>query len=260
MASRSEARMRKAFKFTDDNDSDDMPEALDEEGMCLLEPWLLNVLRSKLRHEFRSIFRSEPHLTTLPEQEHLIADFRASEAKMNLIYTRAFTIFPIALIFAYLPPLYSGLGGRGWRIPLLAITSLLCTAWTMHFVPAGQTGIPPLDKFIHNMRDTASEKAKGKRPELSTAGLRMGAHGGIGGQGPIMQFLPIMNAALAFLILLMGRFAAGSTKGEREDGISKLVVSGLPMLALGMMVGAKIMLGGVGVDELEGLRYGYKGA
>ena len=38
MASRSEARMRKAFKFTDDNDSDDMPEALDEEGMCLLEP------------------------------------------------------------------------------------------------------------------------------------------------------------------------------------------------------------------------------
>lgn len=24
--------MRKAFKFTDDNDSDDMPEALDEEG------------------------------------------------------------------------------------------------------------------------------------------------------------------------------------------------------------------------------------
>ena len=36
MASRSEARMRKAFKFTDDNDSDDMPEALDEEGKMKL--------------------------------------------------------------------------------------------------------------------------------------------------------------------------------------------------------------------------------
>lgn len=110
------------------------------------------------------------------------------------------------------------------------------------------------------MRDAASEKVKGKRAELSTAGLRMGGHGGIGGEGPIMQFLPIMNAALAMLMLVMGRLAAGSTKGEREDGMSKAVVSGLPMMALGMMVGAKIMLGGVGVDELEGLRYGYKGA
>lgn len=60
--------------------------------------------------------------------------------------------------------------------------------------------------------------------------------------------------------MVMGRLAAGSTKGEREDGISKMVVSGLPMLGLVMMVGAKLMLGGVGVDELEGLRYGYKGA
>lgn len=110
------------------------------------------------------------------------------------------------------------------------------------------------------MRDTASEKVKGKRAELSTAGLRMSGHGGIGREGPIMQFLPVMNACLAALILLMGRLAAGSTKGEREDGISKMVVSGLPMLGLVMVVGAKTMLGGVGVDELEGLRYGYKGA
>ena len=249
--------MRKAFKFTDDNDSDDMPEALDEEGVCTCSSAAYEVSSLWIQSKVRS---THLDLTPLPEQEHLIADFRAKEAKMNAIYTRAFTAFPILLVFAYLPPLYTDLGGRGWRIPLLAITSLLCTAWTMHFIPAGQTGILALDNFIHNMRDTASEKLKGKRAELSTAGLRMGAHGGIGGGGPIMQFLPIMNAALAILILVMGRLAAGSTKGEREDGASKAVVSGLPMLALGMMIGAKIMLGGVGVNELEGLRYGYKGA
>lgn len=171
---------------------------------------------------------------------------------MNLIYTRAFTAFPVLLILAYLPPLYSGLGGRGYRIPLLAITSLLCTAWTMHFVPAGHTGIGPLDNLISNMRDTASDNAKGKEPAKPVL------H--IGGEGPVQQFLPILNTCLAFLILLMGRLAAGSSKGEREDGISKMVVSGLPMLALIMVYGAKLMLGGVGVEELEGLRYGYKGA
>lgn len=172
---------------------------------------------------------------------------------MNLIYTRAFTAFPILLILAYLPPLYTGLGGRGYRIPLLAITSLLCTAWTMHFVPAGHTGIGPLDHLIANMKDTASEKAKGKRPIVKPIN-------GIGSQGPVHQFLPTLNTCLAFLILLMGRLAAGSSKGRREDGISKMVVSGLPMLALIMVYGAKLMLGGVGVEELEGLRYGYKGA
>lgn len=171
---------------------------------------------------------------------------------MNLIYTRAFTAFPILLILAYLPPLYSSLGGRGYRIPLLAITSLLCTSWTMHFVPAGHTGIGPLDTFISNMKDTASDKIKGKRPAKSVL------H--IGGEGPIQQFLPILNTCLAFLILLMGRLAAGSNKGDREDGISKMIVSGLPTLALMMVYGAKLMLGGVGVEELEGLRYGYKGA
>lgn len=171
---------------------------------------------------------------------------------MNLIYTRAFTAFPILLILAYLPPVYTGLGGRGYRLPLLAITSLLCTAWTMHFVPAGNTGIGPLDGFIRNLNDKASEKVKGKRPVKPVLN--------VGGDGPIQQFLPMLNTCLAFLILLMGRLAAGSTKGEREDGISKMVVSGLPMLALIMVYGAKLMMGGVGVDELEGLRYGYKGA
>lgn len=189
------------------------------------------------------------------EQENLISCFREKEAQMNKIYTRAFTIFSLALIFAYLPPLYSGLGGRGYRIPFLAITSLLCTAWTMHFVPAGHTGIRPLDNYIWNMKDTASDKVKGKRAAKQRLDISP-----MGGDGPVQQFLPILNTCLAFLILLMGRLAAGSSKGEREDSISKIMVSGLPTLALVMVFGAKLLLGSVGVDELEGLRYGYKGA
>ena len=124
----------------------------------------------------------------------------------------------------------------------------------MHFIPPGRTGIQPLDTFLTNLRDPASEKAKAKRPLNPQQILQTE------GEGPVFQFLPLLNACLALLILIMGRLAAGSTKGEREDGISKLVVSGLPMLGLVMVMGAKLMLGGVGVDELEGLRYGYKGA
>jgi len=213
MSSRAQARFRKTFRYPDeDGDSDSMPEALDEE-----------------------------------EQTSLISTLREQNLRINTIYTRLFTAFPLLLTLAYLPPI-SGL--RSTRLPLLAITSLVCTAWSMYFLPAGRTGLSILDAIIANAKDTASDKVKGKR----RAGGRINA---VGEGGPVQRYLPVMNVCLAGLILFSGILGREEESGE---GLGKVRVSMLPALALGVVLGVKIMLGSVDVDELEGLRYGYKGA
>ncbi len=125
----------------------------------------------------------------------------------------------------------------------------------MHSLPAGRTGILPLDNLVSSFNDGASEKSKGKRPMTLKGDIIA-----ITAERPVEKFLPILNACLAGLILVMGRLASGSAMGEREDVISKGLISGLPILAMGMVVGAKVMVGSVGVEELEKLKYGYKGA
>ena len=181
----------------------------------------------------------------------MITELRESEQRLNLIFTRLFTIFPIWLVLVYMPPTYGKFGGVGTSIPLLAATSLFCTAWTMNYVPAGKTGIYPLDKVIENIKDPASEKVKGKRPVPTYAANPLGS-----GEGPVQRYLPVLNACLALLVLLSVYLGAGTTSG----GFAKSVIGCLPALSLAMISAAKVMLGGIGVEELEGLRYGYKGA
>ena len=135
---------------------------------------------------------------------------------------------------------------------MLAISSLICTAWTMQYVPTGRTGIAYLDKVIADLKDPASEKVKGKRRAVPASTMSpFGSN-----EGPVQKFLPLMNACLALLVLVTGYLGAGTRRG----GFSTAVVAGTPLFSVVMIALAKIMLGGVGVEELEGLRYGYKGA
>lgn len=72
-------------------------------------------------------------------------------------------------------------------------------------------------------------------------------------QGPLRRWLVPLNACLAGVILVAGLLGTGG-------GGVKLSV--LPALALGVVVVVKVQMRGLDadVDELEGLRYGYKGA
>jgi hypothetical protein len=120
----------------------------------------------------------------------------------------------------------------------------------MFFLPAGRTGLAVVDAAVAEARDTASEKVKGKRRAVD-ADVR--AEG-----GPVERYLPVMNACLAVLILVLGLL--GRAGGEVDGGLGMVRLSMLPALALAVVVGVKVMLGSVDVEELEGLRYGYKGA
>jgi len=120
----------------------------------------------------------------------------------------------------------------------------------MFFLPAGRTGLAVVDAAVADARDTASEKVKGKR-RAGDADVR-------GEGGPVERYLPVMNACLAVLILFLGLLGRGG--GQAEVRLGKGRLSMLPALALGVVMGVKIMLGSVDVEELEGLRYGYKGA
>lgn len=93
------------------------------------------------------------------------------------------------------------------------------------------------------LRAGKDRKGKGKVGDIST-----GEDG-----GPLRRWLVPLNACLAGVILIAGLLGTGG-------GGVKLSV--LPALALGVVVVVKVQMRGVeaDVDELEGLRYGYKGA
>lgn len=94
--------------------------------------------------------------------------------------------------------------------------------------------------------------AAGKNSKDRKGKGRAGAEGGEE-QGPLRRWLVPLNACLAGVILVAGLLGTGG-------GGVKLSV--LPALALGVVVVVKVQMRGLDadVDELEGLRYGYKGA
>ncbi|ELR08666.1 hypothetical protein VC83_03853 [Pseudogymnoascus destructans] len=209
MASHTKAHLRKTFQYPDPDD-DDTPEALDEE-----------------------------------EQQHLITTLRASASATNTLYTRLFTTFPLLLTLAYLPPLSSARGA----LPLLALTSLIASAWVMYAFPVGRTGWGVVDEWADGAGATAGGKGgkegkgKGRAGDISPGDQ----------EGPLRKWLVPLNASLVGVILVAGLLGTGG-------GGVKLSV--LPALALGVVVLVKVQVRGVeaDVEELEGLRYGYKGA
>ncbi|KFX91496.1 hypothetical protein O988_07723, partial [Pseudogymnoascus sp. VKM F-3808] len=177
-------------------------------------------------------------------QTRLITTLRARNLATNTLYTRLFTTFPLLLTLAYLPPLSHARGA----LPLLALTSLCASAWCMYTFPIGRTGWGLLDAWAASGTMAGSSKdRKGKGRE------RAGDISAVEEEGPLRRWLVPLNACLAGVILVAGLLGTGG---------GGLKLSVLPALALGVVVVVKVQMRGVeaDVDELEGLRYGYKGA
>ncbi|KAK0740984.1 hypothetical protein B0T18DRAFT_432192 [Schizothecium vesticola] len=107
-------------------------------------------------------------------------------------------------------------------LPLLALTSLASTAYLLITLPPTKTGIAVLDS----------------------------GSGGYEGDGPLARYLPYLVPALATAVAVAG-WVRGAGAGEGWW---------LPGVVFGATVVAKVVMGGVDPGELEGLRYGYKGA
>jgi hypothetical protein len=75
-------------------------------------------------------------------------------------------------------------------------------------------------------------------------------------RGPLELYLPYLNAVLVALLAVAG-FVGQRAKERQEDGMWFAL---LPGVVYGVVVVAKGIMGSVDVRELEGLRYGYKGA
>lgn len=238
------ARLRRTFAYPTDDSSatSSAPEALDEE-----------------------------------EQEHLIQSLAAQNASSNRAHSYILLSIPILSCLAFLPsillPTSKSDGHTNHRhnalVPsLLALTSLLSTAYLLHVLPTTQTGVPWLDRWAASPSQTSRKASRsppgsddgenddGAYPDPTPLPSRRRRRSLLPAdspyappEGPLLTFLPYMNAFLALLVLLSGWLGG---KGPPYY---------LPTLVYGAVLIAKVVMAGVDVEgELGGLRYGYKGA
>lgn len=183
-------RLRTAFRYPSEDDSD--PDELDEE-----------------------------------HQEQLISDLQAEDARKNDLYRKVFLAVPLigALFFLY-TLFFNSATAQQVLAAVLSVSSLLCTAYILHFMPLG------------------APERKGKRPiyQLQAA------------KGPVEKYLVHLNAALAGLLLLAA--AVSWRKGAGEDAWREA----LPAIVLAMTVFARQQLAPLDLEELQKAKYDYKGA
>ncbi|KAF2718242.1 hypothetical protein K431DRAFT_139965 [Polychaeton citri CBS 116435] len=132
------SRLRKAFKYPSEDD-DDSNEDLDEE-----------------------------------HQERLIADFKAQDGQKNEQYRLAFLAVPLVAAMFFALRVALAASKRQRLSGFLGLSSLLCTAYVLHFMP------------LH------APERKGKRPVYQIEAEKT----------PIERYLVWLNAALALVMLL----------------------------------------------------------
>lgn len=98
MTTTASSRLRKAFRYPDDDDSS--PEDLDDE-----------------------------------HQEKLIEDLESEDARKNALYRKAFLLIPLLGAAFFLYTLITASTARQRLIAFLSSTSMGCTAYILHFMP-----------------------------------------------------------------------------------------------------------------------------
>ncbi len=169
-----------------------------------------------------------------PEQELYIQRLSDQNKDRNALYTKLLLALPVLAALPYIPTLIR----PGTAFPsLLAISSLLSTAYMLRRMPDTVTGIAPLDAWT------------------GTGGVA-----GAGGRSPLDTHLPYLNGGLAVMLGLMGVVAA--RRAGAEGGLMGWPTMGyLPGLVYGTVLMAKMMMASVDPEKaLSGLKYGYKGA
>lgn len=139
-------------------------------------------------------------------------------------------------------------------LSILSITSLLASAYVLWFLPS----LPPLSALWagNGPEELGTRSLSGDKTQ---ARMRAGTGLGLGimGKGPLELYLPYLNAILVVLLTLTGFVGQLRAKEGQGEGMWFAL---LPGMVYGVVVIAKGIMGSVDVRELEGLRYGYKGA
>ncbi|MCJ1255729.1 hypothetical protein MMC24_003546 [Lignoscripta atroalba] len=181
------------------------------------------------------------------EQEKLIAKMRRENDERNEQYMRIFLAIPLVSIISYAPALLTSRSLQAKFICLLSITSHLSTAYILLFIPNKK--LPPGDR---------RQQPKLFAPE----------------PGPINKYLSSLNAGLSLLIAMSAITFRGRSgvhegfwvlcllPGRKLKIFSSIVESKIdqPTVVLSTIITARRVMLSVDVAELEGLKYGYKGA
>ncbi|KAG7285263.1 hypothetical protein NEMBOFW57_009884 [Staphylotrichum longicolle] len=237
------ARLRKTFHYPSDDDdnpsSSSTPEVLDEQ-----------------------------------EQESLIAKLSTQNTTRNASFLRLLSILPPLssvpfLLGLFLPTNRDGGGASPFfLLPLLGLSSLLATGWMLHRLGPTETGLAFFDQQYqqqqgqHNPRPHEWASGSGSRTKPRTNGiLTTGQDPLRWSRSPLEQHLPRLNLALAALALLTGLLERAKLGPAAAVGVSPVLLGALPGVVYAVVVGAKVVMAGVDPErELDGLRYGYKGA
>ncbi|KAK5094425.1 hypothetical protein LTR70_004138 [Exophiala xenobiotica] len=241
------ARLRKTFKYpSDDEGSQGSRDELDEE-----------------------------------EQDHLLSTFTTQSILSNTTYTLLFTALPLTLTPLFLTHLLtSSTPPRHKLLSLLALTSLLASAFTMFFLTSVE-----IDATDARARLDARRRQVGR---ATFGGSSAGGEGGGSGllelwrrfmdklddirldldrEGPLLRALPVLNGVMCLLLVvaglgLRGRAGGGERGGAEGTWVWDWVYLLLPGVMMGMTTVARrsIMDEQRGIRELRGSRYGYKGA
>ncbi|KAI1630038.1 hypothetical protein EDD37DRAFT_645763 [Exophiala viscosa] len=201
-------RVRRAFKYPDDDDIDEHDE-IDEE-----------------------------------EQEHLLTKLRASESSTNAQYTLIFTALPLIVTLPFLWYLTLSTSRTMALLCLLSITSLASSSYIMFFVPTSTSQSPSVaERSAPNL----GSRAEAARRKFT-----------LSDQSPINQYLPYLNASIDALLFLASM--AYRSRTNVPEGLWLFLLLPAVMFAMVFMARRSINEISRGLDELQGLRYEYKGA
>lgn len=182
---------------------------------------------SRLRKAFRYPSEDDPPSDLDEEhQEKLITDLQQQDANSNALYRKLFLAIPLsgATFFLY-SLLLASKTAQGRLLALLSCTSLLCTAYILHFQPL------------------AAPDRKGKKPLY-----RIEAE-----KGPLERYLIPLNGGLVGLLQLAALLSW--SRGAAQDAWRE----SLPALIFGLSMFVRWQLAPVDLEELKGARYELKG-
>ncbi|KAI3323699.1 hypothetical protein HD806DRAFT_534822 [Xylariaceae sp. AK1471] len=233
------------------------------------------------------------------EQEELILSLAQQNAARNAQFRLFLLALPALSTIPYFLLLFGGLfglisrgsgsGGGGevgdgrsskrgtvtdiWTA-LLALSSLVSTAWTLWSLPPGVTGIRPLDAWVgsSNANPNSHNDGSGSESEhLMTLGpiganaQRRRRYSGSPGlwlqhRSPLEQYLPFLNMALCGVLVLTGFLSSQRSAAARQHW-GHVGLANLPAVVYAVVLVAKMLMGSVDPErELSALRYEYKGA
>ncbi|KAK4087415.1 hypothetical protein Purlil1_8263 [Purpureocillium lilacinum] len=237
------ARLRRTFRYPNDSDSDGgEPDAMDEQEQ---ESLIANlVAENTSRNEtFRLGLLALPLLSTLPYLIHMFASHRRGAPESAP----------------------SGSSTSANLVCLLALTSLLATAYLLHRLPPTVTGIAPLDAWTRSddVRAAARDAGALLRSSSGRGGARASRGAGVlddgrggGGRSPLDMYLPYLNVVLVAMVALLGLVAG---RGAGEFGV--IGMGNLPALVYAVVLISKVVMGSVDPEkELSALKYRFKGA